>query len=487
MTAQNLKTLKLPGTQTDANSVAIAHNLLVDQYAGNVSQNNLNADRAPLPTDDETLGFVIGSLWCDVVGYNVYVCDYAGAGDAKWHAFGHNCNVTATRAPGVFDDSTNGDNNTIAPGSFVPLSPGGDSTSGLCCSSNGAVIYAGISTSGAIQKSIDNGATWNNISVGLSFGVAQQMSCSDSGTVVLLVDINHGLYVSIDGGASWSRPQINTNWQCGAVSSNGSILAAVRSGVGLYISVDSGANWTFNSALGTLNTMGCAISSDGAIIYVVYVGSPNGMKKSSDGGTSWNTVLSATTGMLGVSCSANGQHVYGMDSYSHDSGGSFTPIGGSPSSTMGFPHISNDGNIMCAWILGNGSIQLTTDGGPNFRNDGLFCFAAAMSSDGAYIYTLKATAGANRYPPYYTDVAVRKYYPAEVLNPHVPFTACKSTWYWAAENKLYICIKDAPGAAEWIEVYPQGITATGSSDGNLDGGTAASIYLLTQKIDGGTA
>ena len=132
----------------------------------------------------------------------------------------------------------------------------------IAMSSNGQIIYA--TDRGYIYKSIDGGATWDNLGTSGTWYLAT----SANGLIVLA----SGLKISTDGGLNWSTKlsELGENWKGVAVSSDGSVMAAVTYGnQRIYTSIDGGVTWiTKNDAIETGNLISVRLSADGAKIVV---------------------------------------------------------------------------------------------------------------------------------------------------------------------------------------------------------------------------
>ena len=375
----------------------------------------------------------------------------------------YNSNVDATRPPTVRDDASG----IVTAAGWTPLSPTGIGISyGLCCSSNGTVIYAGKYTSGQIQKSVDGGANWSDLTVGSSFATAFTIHCSDSGAVVVVVDTSNGIYVSTDSGATWIQRQTGTQWQDAGVSGDGTKMIAYRDGTtgsedgkGCYLSTDSGASW--NLSFGYARGWACAISDDGQILFAVMhvdATSVTSLLKSSNGGTSWTVISTGVVLGPNVACSANGQYIQWGNKYSDNSGVSFINI----LTGTSFPRasVSDDGkNIVYTYSYTGGtlySINLIADGLTTYpyRFDG-YATAVVVSGDGTVFYSLAGATAS-------TDFTVRKYHPAQ----NGIFEEGKSEWVMPKSltnliERIWLCIDDTPGAAVWVEYYPQEALAIG--------------------------
>jgi hypothetical protein len=124
----------------------------------------------------------------------------------------------------------------------------------IACSANARIVYA-VSTTGAIQKSTDSGATWNGVAGSAStiactadggqFFITTGVACSGNGTNQAKVS-GGVITLSTNGGANFTvtvtAPAANLS--CVAASSDCTRLVAGVNGGLLYGSANAGATWT---------------------------------------------------------------------------------------------------------------------------------------------------------------------------------------------------------------------------------------------------
>jgi len=99
-----------------------------------------------------------------------------------------------------------------------------------------------------ILKSTDKGNSWSNCSGDKISGAWNWGCCSNDGSIVAVIayglDRNPGfIYVSTDGGNTWSKKGFNNGWQMIACSSDGKIMSAIGGGGDFLVSKDTGQNW----------------------------------------------------------------------------------------------------------------------------------------------------------------------------------------------------------------------------------------------------
>jgi RHS repeat-associated protein len=152
--------------------------------------------------------------------------------------------------------------------------------------------YAGTWSDGAL-KSSDGGASWTPINNGLIANDVYALMADPTAPDHLFAGTEMGLFVSDDGGASWSRP---TGTLSGSVVSEltfvGDILMAVTD-LGLYRSDNDGASWSTPTA--DLPPARINVLLAGSPAGTVYAGTALGVHKSTDHGDTWTLVGTGLT------------------------------------------------------------------------------------------------------------------------------------------------------------------------------------------------
>jgi len=162
--------------------------------------------------------------------------------------------------------------------------------SAVAISASGSNIIVGSSSPGAIHTSTDAGATWTTQSAPPTFGafnnVRQIASSSDAKRLGLVLYGTCPIFISIDGGVTWSTNNDSpvSYWTGIASSANGHQLLATSPNAGIWISTNYGVNWF--SALASNNVMAVASSADGSQLLGAAFGK---VYVSSDFGATWSS------------------------------------------------------------------------------------------------------------------------------------------------------------------------------------------------------
>ena len=144
----------------------------------------------------------------------------------------------------------------------------------IVSSSNGSILLAStytatypITDTGKLYKSIDYGVTWTELTAAGTRKWRYGIAISGDGSKMIAADYSGYLYISRDGGASWTPTFIVTNWGPVAMSLDGSIMFAALSTNGyIYVSYDYGKTWAqTNISSGGWATL--SASSDGGSLF----------------------------------------------------------------------------------------------------------------------------------------------------------------------------------------------------------------------------
>jgi photosystem II stability/assembly factor-like uncharacterized protein len=198
-------------------------------------------------------------------------------------------------------------------------------------------------------------------------------------------------------GTSWTPRTPDTslprqNWWATASSASGNRIAAVANPGGIYMSSDGGATWTRSNAP-TANWSWVATSSDGSRLAAV---AANGfLYTSTDYGQTWTARTSSAQAWQGVTISDDGQRIVGVVDYgamyvSTNGGATFTPVAGTAGLDWRAVAGSADGMRLVAVAASFGDqaaqqgIYVSVDGGTTWTRrltTGNWTYAAS-SADG---------------------------------------------------------------------------------------------------------
>lgn len=281
------------------------------------------------------------------------------------------------------------------------------------------------------------------------------------------------LYLSQDGGATWSRSSApHANWTWVAMNQEGSHLAAVATGLAIHVSSDYGRTWTATHSTAQPWT-GVHISEDGRRIVATATG--GAIHRSLDGGATF-TVVPGTAGgdWRAVSGSSDGQRLVAVASFysstpalqgvhvSTDGGATWARRMGD--GNWAFASSSADGRRMAA-IDNGGNPWISDDGGANWTIR--FGFSnwsgLAVSGNGQVVSALEPRDDSRNYTGY------------TFVSPD----GGGDTWNWYGENRWYRAVS-LSFDGHWMVVGDTGPNGSGgrlyTSQGNRTaGGTLGSI------------
>lgn len=168
--------------------------------------------------------------------------------------------------------------------------------------------------SGYTRTSTDTGATWTSRTGGPpAMGDSGGAAISAYGTTMAVAvgtaaGTNRGVWISADGGDTWTKRATQIDWSGVAMSSDGTKLAACVSSGNIWTSTNSGTSWTERTGSGSRLWVAVASSSDGTKLAAVHHGvggTTGGLYISTDSGVTW--AISNTGARDDVSMSADGQ------------------------------------------------------------------------------------------------------------------------------------------------------------------------------------
>ena len=149
---------------------------------------------------------------------------------------------------------------------------------------SGVALFAG---AGGVMRSTDNGTTWTQVVNGLtSLSVfALATAPNDGGGTDLYAGTSEGIFRTSNGGDQWTNMSfIYSGVRAVETTPSGRILAATENDI--FRSSDLGGTWTDTQANHT--AMGFAVNPNGGSgVSLFGGGSPAGIVKSTDDGTTW--------------------------------------------------------------------------------------------------------------------------------------------------------------------------------------------------------
>jgi photosystem II stability/assembly factor-like uncharacterized protein len=214
-------------------------------------------------------------------------------------------------------------------GSWSPTTDDQNPLSIGCMINNGDNVYAGTGEGwgnidavygGGIFKSTDFGSTWillpstsgSNL---LNFKNVMKLALDPDGNIYAVTEAfdysggishlqnNGGLYMSTDGGSSWSKISstsiTNYNIGCDVIPISSSIILFATQSGGIYKTTDGGTNWShITSGLPTSSFGRIALAQDpnsSNTIYAVFESTSSssglaGIYKSTNSGSTWNAL-----------------------------------------------------------------------------------------------------------------------------------------------------------------------------------------------------
>ena len=174
---------------------------------------------------------------------------------------------------------------------------GGGGVSLVIDPSNSNTLYAGLSPSGGVVKSVDGGQTFLPASNGLGMPAVFSLAIDPNNPQVLYAGtLGLGAFKSTDGAQSWTPLNIDsTVWSVLIDPANSNIVYAGSNGHGVYRSTDAGA--TFERVGSPEVGVVFALAKSG---HRLYAGTAtHGVSVSEDGGRRWrNTGVTPNTALI---------------------------------------------------------------------------------------------------------------------------------------------------------------------------------------------
>lgn len=191
---------------------------------------------------------------------------------------------------GAFSKSTDGGNNFTA----VPTTGGGEWTTPIVISpSDNNTIYIGYLD---LYKSTDGGASWNNISSGVSSATIYSLEVCQANTNVIYMASYYNIYKTTDGGANWTNITQNLPVDSAAITkivtdpTNTNNVCVTFSGYSsgnkVFHSIDGGLTWTNISGSLPNIPVNCAVWQN-THINSIYIGTDFGVFYKDSTMTDW--------------------------------------------------------------------------------------------------------------------------------------------------------------------------------------------------------
>lgn len=173
---------------------------------------------------------------------------------------------------------------------------------GIASSADGLRLAA-VSRTGDIVTSTDGGATWTQRRSGTERW--RDVASSADGQRLIVARDGGTLEISTDGGATWTPSATSRQWIYVASSADGQVLAAIGDFISnLYMSRDGGNSWSLAMA----DVVSVAVSADGTHVLALPRSSSSQAQVSADSGVSW-TPRGPSLVWFGAAVSADGSRM----------------------------------------------------------------------------------------------------------------------------------------------------------------------------------
>ena len=246
----------------------------------------------------------------------------------------------------------------------------------------------------SLWMSADDGATWRKI-FSKQVTIEHAVFSVDGSKIAVELFGGGSIYVSVDGGQSWTERQTNGKIEQ-IMSPDGSFLAGCFISGGAYttyISTDDGHNWTQKGT----NSVECPdyVTNNGTLI----AKTANKIAKSTDYGQTWTEISGFSNNVSATSFSNNGNNVFDGDRISLDGGNHWTPSNAPIPAGKDVVRtgISDDGKklfINTESLTGANprimTLLTSVDGGRTWHSEDLRENRMAMSNDGSKLFNAYA-------------------------------------------------------------------------------------------------
>ena len=246
-----------------------------------------------------------------------------------------------------------------------------------------------------LWMSADDGATWRKI-FSKQVIIEHAVFSVDGSKIAVELFGGGSIYVSVDGGQSWTERQTNGKIEH-IMSPDGSFLVGCFISGSVYtthISTDDGHNWTQKGT----NSVECPtyVTNNGTLI----AKAANKIAKSADYGQTWTEIPGVlNVNVIPASFSNNGNNIFEGDRISLDGGNHWTPTNAPipAGKEVVRTGISDDGkklliNTESLTGANHNTVTLLTsvDGGRTWHSEDLRKNRMAMSNDGSKLFNAYA-------------------------------------------------------------------------------------------------
>lgn len=188
------------------------------------------------------------------------------------------------------------------------------------------------------------------------------------------------LYVSSNGGSSWTNTGLNGYWTSLSASDSGNYMVATQNNGWVYFSTNNGASWTRVNSLGQTNWSSSCVFNNGTMIVTSLFGATGNVYRTTNNWSSFVNVAPQQGAYSTIACaSSSGYAVLGDVNggvwTSNDFGTTYTQVVFGFSKTATYPYsakFSSDGNYLSILYFSNTSglfqtgIRVSTNQGSSF-------------------------------------------------------------------------------------------------------------------------
>ena len=268
----------------------------------------------------------------------------------------------------------------------------------IASSAGGSTLIAG---SQVVYISTNGGASWDT-APDLPGGYWTKVTASADGSRMAALNYWSWIYVSKDGGSSWTQVAAESNfWQSIAFSADGMHLVAASAWDStnqnpghIYISSDDGVNWNPSDTTGYWTSV--ASSADGARLSAIASGA--GIFISTNSGSQWVPTSAPNQNWCSVASSATGLKLAAAASdgpiyLSGDGGGSWRAATNAPNTNWTSVSLSSDGTRLAA-VQSTGQVYISEDAGITWTTDGIpddaqgYGWTVSQSADGSRTFAI---------------------------------------------------------------------------------------------------